>query len=103
MTLAAEQLEIVREIVGYLPLEEIAAKCALLDSVGEQRMSDDVSEWEDKRQKFDKRIKLSGGLKGVDLDPERQRSAIRRRVLDRLGLGSVMPTFFAVAEGCRGR
>lgn len=101
--LEPEQLEVVREIVGYLSLEEIAAKCAALDTVQEDATVADVSQWEGNRPKFDKGLRLSGGSKGIDIDPQRERAAIRRRVLDRLGLGSVMPTFFAAAEGYRGR
>lgn len=92
-------METVREIVGYLSLEEIAAKCAALSQVAEDATAADVSKWESGRDKF---VKLSGGSKGIDIDPDRERGAIRRRVLDRLGLGSVMPTFFAAAEGRRG-
>lgn len=98
MALSPEQLEVVREIVDTLSLEEITRLCAALDSVREQATADDVDLWQAERRKFDKRAKVDGKVK---LDPSDEEKAIRRRVRSRLGVGSTMPTFFASTGGCR--
>jgi len=100
--LDAGQTEVVREILDEESLSEVESLLDDLTAEQEAATVTDVARWELIR---DKHLKVSGGRDGVDLDYEREREAIRRRVSSRLGVGpeSLMPTFFTAARGCRGR
>ena len=83
MALSDEQLEVVREIVGYWTLATVTANCADLAPAAEAAMGEDVEKWEAVR---DSHFRMSGGADGVDMDSGRRgRQAIRKRVLERLG------------------
>lgn len=83
MPLTSSQLESVREMVGDKTYSTIESLCEELNAAQEAAMVYDVTEWE--RIKF-KHVRMVGGDEGVDLDNERNRSALKRRVRQRLQL-----------------
>ncbi|MBX6772692.1 MAG: hypothetical protein IRY83_13260 [Chloroflexi bacterium] len=78
-----EQLEQVREVVGESSRDVVRAALAALDDAAWARTLLDLAEWESVRSEH---ARLSGGREGLDVDPARQRQAIRERVRVRLGL-----------------
>lgn len=83
MALSAPQLESVREMVGDKTYATIELLCAELNAAQESAMSDDIDEWDRIKNK---QLKMSGGSDGIDIDNERGRNALRRRVRQRLDL-----------------
>lgn len=83
MALTAAEIEFVREIVGSKTFSTIESLCGELNATQESAMRDDIDAWETVRNEH---LRISGGDLGVDLDEERDRRAIRKRVMQRLGL-----------------
>jgi hypothetical protein len=97
-------LETVREIVGNKTFETIESLCGELNSAQESAMNDDVGKWEEIK---DKHLRMVGGADGIDIDNERARRAIRKRVTERLGLATTttgglfhIPVSASYANGC---
>jgi hypothetical protein len=83
MALDTAQLESVREMVGDKLFSTIQSLCAGLNAAQESAMSDDIDEWDRIKNKH---VKMSGGSDGIDIDNERARNALKRRVRQRLDL-----------------
>lgn len=63
--------------------EVVDAQAASLNSAVEALLAADVTRWDALRSKH---LRVKGGREGVDLDPDREREVIRRRVRKSLGL-----------------
>lgn len=84
MALTPEQIERVREIIGYTSYDATAALCSRLNAVQETETIADIAEWAKVRNKF---TLIKGD--GVDIDKARNRLGIINRVRTRLGLSGV--------------
>lgn len=82
MALTAEQKATLAEIAreSYLIVDTQASG---LNAATETLLAADVARWDTLRSKH---LKIQGGRDGVDLDPDREREVIRRRVRKNLGL-----------------
>jgi hypothetical protein len=83
MPLSPEQIEIVREIIGFSSIPATEALVEKLTEVQIARTEADIAEWEKVRNKF---TRISGGRSGVQMDKGDNRLAIRNRVRERFGL-----------------
>ena len=79
--------ERIREITGE-SLATLTPLLAGLNSSQNKAMRADIDVWD---EIGDTTEKLSGGRSGVDVDSERDRELVRRRVRLRLGLAEVRP------------
>lgn len=84
MALTPEQIERVREIIGYSSYDGAAALCSRLNPVQETETIADIALWAKVR---DKHTLIKGD--GVDIDKGRNRLSIINRVRRRLGLSAV--------------
>lgn len=99
MALIAAQKVTLTEVT-LRSLLEIEAATGLLGAEQEAAIIADLATWATIR---DSHVKLKGGGDGVDFDNERKREAIRRRILNHLGLVPTWPpTLFALASASRG-
>lgn len=83
MPLSPEQIEIVREIIGFTSFSATQTLVEKLEEVQIPRTEADILEWEKVRGKF---ARIDGGRSGVKIDKDDNRLAIRNRVRTRLGL-----------------
>jgi hypothetical protein len=83
MALSPAQIESVREMVGDKTFATVESLCAEMNAASEAAMADDVDEWDRIKNKH---VRLSGGSDGIDVDNERYRAALKRRVRLRLDL-----------------
>lgn len=86
MALTPEQIERVREIIGYRSYSATETLLASLNAVQETNTVDDIDEWEINRDKY---TSIKNGLLGANKDPAERRLAIRNRVRLRLGLNAL--------------
>lgn len=86
MALSDAQIEMVREIVDDLSFTTVSTFVADLNAAQKLALLADVDLWE--RVKSDHLI-ISGSKEGLDINAERDREAIRRRVRLRLGLSAI--------------
>lgn len=84
MALTSEQIERVREIIGYTSYDGAAALCSRLNAVQETETVADIAQWATVR---DKHTLIKGD--GADIDKSRNRLSIINRVRRRLGLSAV--------------
>lgn len=83
----------------YKSLADIEAAAPSLNAESEALIIEYIAAWEPVKNEH---LKMHGGRDGIDLDEERDRRTIRRRVLTLLGLVTT-PPFFALASGARGQ
>jgi len=83
VTLTADEIESVREIVGDKTYSTIESLVGELNDAQKTATKADVVTWNVVR---DKHLKVKGGRDGVDLDNERKRKAVIKRVRQRLQL-----------------
>ena len=82
MALSAAQIESVREMVGDKTYATIESLCAEMNAAQESAMSDDIDEWD--RRKNKAHLRMTGG--GIDLNFDRLTAKLINRVCDRLNL-----------------
>lgn len=83
----------------YKPLADIEAAATSLSAESEALIVEYIEVWQPIKNEH---LILHGGRDGVDINDERSRRTIRRRVLVLLGLVAT-PPFFALASGSRGQ
>lgn len=86
VTLTPAQIESVREMVGYKTYATISSLMDDLEDAQRTAQIADVVLWD--AQKNTRAVKMQGGGSGVDFDPGRVLTDVRRRTLNRLGLPS---------------
>jgi uncharacterized protein YuzE len=84
MALTDQQIERVREIIGFTSFDATAALCSRLNAVQETETAGDITAWQLVR---DKHTIIKGD--GVEINKASNRLAIINRVRRRLGLSSV--------------
>jgi hypothetical protein len=109
MPLSETQTALLAELVGESPEDTALALTAAVTGLSagltaavQTQLTEIVTEYGAVR---DKHLRVAGGSDGVDLDYDRNRAALRdrARVALKMSASSLMPTFFTVARGCRGR